>query len=433
MTEQTTTTIEDNTVTSDVVIPKAFAKIVPDGADIKENGETTTLTLEQMEATISTANKLLESKGKLNKSTKDALKIFRDNVKTSYESAGKQHQLVSAFEPPRHEYSGVFGDMSEDEFNDLIQSMKVNGYLEQFPIVLLNGEILDGHHRYQAAKIAGVEPKFINYDGKDPIAFVKSANADRRHLTNNQRAQIAERLATLSGEKIADVADKFKVSTSMVQRSRYVADRSDTLANAVKDGTLDLHDAQIVARNDKLLGKVNSTDFDIESDLSKVVAAAKKADKATQKRTALSVTLPLEGTGSWQLHTEIFDANGNSLGCGYTLVTISQPATSDDIINYARQAWDKGPDKINKKLVREVLSDLADDLLVSIAVEGGKTDVSMSNTRQEKMVSATEVIMEAAEKQKKIWEAGSEKGSKKVPSAEIMSEEDIENILATLD
>ena len=422
------------TETADVVVPTAFASLIPSDVKVERDGKPTSLTLGQMQGTLDTIQKMLDKKGKLNNATRDALRTFRDNLKSSYESVGKQYQLVSAFDPPRHPYSTEFGDMVESEFNDLVTSMQVNGYLDEQPIDLLDGAILDGWHRYNAAKKAGVEPKFRNFTGKDPISYVKALNADRRHLTDNQRAQIAESLARLSGESVKEVADKFKVSTSMVTRSRYVADRSEVLANAVKSGKVELHDAQIVARNDNLLGKVNGKDFDIESDLAKVITAAKKADKVVQKRSILSRTLPFEGVGAWQLHDEVFSMNGESLGCGYTLHSVSKPATTDDILNYAKQAWDKGNGKINKKLIRELLADLPDDLLVSISVQGEREGITMSSTRLEILVSATEVVMEVGENHKKVWEASLEKPSKATkPSADIMSEEDIENILATLE
>jgi len=434
MSNVTTKTTESSTETAKVIVPEVFASLTPNGVEVKRNGEATSLTLGQMEETLSTVQRMLDKKGKLNNATRDALRTFRDNLKSSYESVGKTHQLVAAFDPPRHPYSTEFGDMTTAEFQDLVTSMQVNGYLEEQPIDLLDGQILDGWHRYNAAKEAGVEPKFRNFTGKDPISYVKALNADRRHLTDNQRAQIAESLSKLSGETIKQVAEKFKVSTNMVTRSRYVADRSDVLASAVKSGLLDLHDAQIVARNDNLLGKVNGSEFDIESDLDKIVSSAKKIDKQTQKRTALSRTLPLEGVGCWQLEDEVFDEKGNSLGCGYVLQKKSKPVTSDDIVDYAKQAWDSGNGKLNKKLVRPIISSAPDDLLVSIANVGGKSEITMSSTRQEMMVSATEVIMESGENHKKVWEAASESTKPKAKaSPDIMSEEDIENILATLE
>jgi hypothetical protein len=43
----------------------------------------------------------------------------------------------------------------------------------------------------------GIEPKTIEYTGNDPLAFVLSKNLHRRHLSESQRAMIAEELANM--------------------------------------------------------------------------------------------------------------------------------------------------------------------------------------------------------------------------------------------
>lgn len=56
-------------------------------------------------------------------------------------------------------------------------------------IVLYDGEILDGWHRYLACLQVKVKPEFINLpEHLDPVAFVRSKNGFRRHLTGSQRA-----------------------------------------------------------------------------------------------------------------------------------------------------------------------------------------------------------------------------------------------------
>jgi hypothetical protein len=42
--------------------------------------------------------------------------------------------------------------------------------------------ILDGRNRYRACLEARVEPRFVEFDADDPIAFVVSVNIKRRHL-----------------------------------------------------------------------------------------------------------------------------------------------------------------------------------------------------------------------------------------------------------
>ena len=59
------------------------------------------------------------------------------------------------------------------------------------PITVYEGAILDGRNRYRACKLASVEPRFEQYGGDTPAAFVARINKDRRHLTPSQLAASA--------------------------------------------------------------------------------------------------------------------------------------------------------------------------------------------------------------------------------------------------
>jgi len=86
----------------------------------------------------------------------------------------------------RHALSAAFPTMSESQFADLIEDVRQNGLNE--PIVLFEQQILDGWNRYQACQEAGVKPYFTEYQGADPVQYVKSKNLFRRHLSESQRA-----------------------------------------------------------------------------------------------------------------------------------------------------------------------------------------------------------------------------------------------------
>jgi hypothetical protein len=103
-------------------------------------------------------------------------------------------------------------------------------------IMLHQGQILDGRHRYLACLKAGIEPLTKPYGGKDPRAFVIRVNLTRRHLTTEERANIAAKLATRSvgRPEIASndainseqpmtnqqAAKLMRVSTASVQRAK---------------------------------------------------------------------------------------------------------------------------------------------------------------------------------------------------------------------
>ena len=85
-----------------------------------------------------------------------------------------------------HTLCSVWPQMTAAEKHDLIEDIKLNSVLE--PVVLFDGQILDGFHRYNAALKAGVPCKTRVYDGDDPAGFVISRNAKRRHLRKRELA-----------------------------------------------------------------------------------------------------------------------------------------------------------------------------------------------------------------------------------------------------
>jgi phage N-6-adenine-methyltransferase len=83
--------------------------------------------------------------------------------------------------------------MSDEELAELAADIRAHGLLE--PIVLLDGLVLDGRNRLRACEAAGVEPRFVEWDGSgDPAVWVISKNLKRRHLSTSQRAMVAAKL-----------------------------------------------------------------------------------------------------------------------------------------------------------------------------------------------------------------------------------------------
>lgn len=88
-----------------------------------------------------------------------------------------------------HPAAKLFPQMEGDELKELAESIKYNGLLH--PILMLDGKIIDGRNRLAACEIAGIPPHFkeVTLTG-DPYEWVWSTNAERRHLSQAQRAQI---------------------------------------------------------------------------------------------------------------------------------------------------------------------------------------------------------------------------------------------------
>jgi len=86
-----------------------------------------------------------------------------------------------------HPVAALFPMLPDEELRDLADDIKVNGLIH--PIVLdADGQLIDGRNRLRACELAGVEPTFEQLDGHDPVAYILSANVNRRHMTKGQRA-----------------------------------------------------------------------------------------------------------------------------------------------------------------------------------------------------------------------------------------------------
>ena len=96
-----------------------------------------------------------------------------------------------------HELALVFPPMSEPEFAAFKEDIREQG--QQESIVLYEGKILDGLHRYRACRELGREPSVVRFEGNPRAAaqLVLGRNFHRRHLTTSQRALIAAEMCKL--------------------------------------------------------------------------------------------------------------------------------------------------------------------------------------------------------------------------------------------
>jgi ParB-like chromosome segregation protein Spo0J len=95
-----------------------------------------------------------------------------------------------------HELANLLPMIGTEAFAKLRTDIEKYGLLE--PITLWDGKILDGRNREKACRELGIEPKYVEYTGNDPVGFVLSKNAHRRHLTPSQLGMLAVKLAGLS-------------------------------------------------------------------------------------------------------------------------------------------------------------------------------------------------------------------------------------------
>lgn len=114
-----------------------------------------------------------------------------------------------------HPIALVFPEIDADTFNDLVDSMRSRGFDVSHPIVLFEGKILDGRNRYRAARVAGVEPVYREFEGsvEEAAEFSLRENLHRRHLTPGQRALIVDDLVRFIP---ADRPKTYKTSAAQI-------------------------------------------------------------------------------------------------------------------------------------------------------------------------------------------------------------------------
>lgn len=147
-----------------------------------------------------------------------------------------------------HPAADIFPMMSEDELQELASDIAANGLVH--PIIVDDQkQVIDGRNRLAACKIAKVEPTFEQLNGRDPLAYIVSANLNRRNLTKGQQAMA---LAMIypdpeRGRGKTDAARKGAESASFSYRrlkeARLLLHHSHGLAKDVTAGRLSLDEA----------------------------------------------------------------------------------------------------------------------------------------------------------------------------------------------
>jgi MT-A70/ParB/Sulfiredoxin domain len=127
-----------------------------------------------------------------------------------------------------HPVAEIFPPLEGAEFAELAADIRRNGLID--PIVIHDGQVLDGRNRYRACIEADIEPRFTPFRGDDPVSYVVSRNLRRRHLDESQRAMVVAKLTTLrlgdnqhsEGVPIGRGSALLNVSERSVARAREV-------------------------------------------------------------------------------------------------------------------------------------------------------------------------------------------------------------------
>lgn len=170
----------------------------------------------------------------------------------------------------QHPLSAAFPPMSDSEYKSLCESVAKVGILN--PIVLFEGMVLDGWHRYRASQDEMVSVPSVELASDiDPQIYVIAQNKDRRHLTQSQLATSAIKVyawlanglkqgsqpcSALNAEvkSSAEIAKIAGVSTRIIGQAKKVETQAtEEVKEAVASGEMSLNKAEKTLKPDKII------------------------------------------------------------------------------------------------------------------------------------------------------------------------------------
>lgn len=148
-----------------------------------------------------------------------------------------------------HPAADLFPMMTPEELQELADDIAENG--QQEPIIMDGDVLIDGRNRLEACRLAEVEPFFADLPkGRDPLAYIASANLMRRNLTKGQQAMAMAMIypepdGRGRGKKgqSAKLALSANFSLTRITQARSVLHYSPELAQSVLGGTTPLNEA----------------------------------------------------------------------------------------------------------------------------------------------------------------------------------------------
>ena len=175
-----------------------------------------------------------------------------DVVRIASKAKGKPDMMPTSVHP----VAALFPMMTDAELDDLAADIKANGLNR--PIVVIDDDdsgdriLVDGRNRLAACERAEVEPVFVQFQCGDPVAFIISENAARRHMNKGALAIVAAKAfpeASKGRGLKSPVAGNFPgIALTRIAEARTVLHHAPDLADMVLAGKMGLDKAYDEAR-----------------------------------------------------------------------------------------------------------------------------------------------------------------------------------------
>ena len=108
----------------------------------------------------------------------------------------------------KHKFN-IFPEANQEDFDRLVDSIRINGFDKTLPVIVYNGEVIDGWNRVKACEQLGIEPRIEQFQGtdQDAMQFIIRSNT-RRNLNKGQWATIAVEASAMMEELKAQAAKR---------------------------------------------------------------------------------------------------------------------------------------------------------------------------------------------------------------------------------
>jgi hypothetical protein len=110
---------------------------------------------------------------------------------------------------PIHPIAKLFPPLSEQEFAELKEGIRLNG--QRLEITIYEEQVLDGTHRQKACGELGIEPQYHTPKIDNPYEYVADLNLRRRNMPVQQRAAIAAEMANMESGTRTDLEPSAKL------------------------------------------------------------------------------------------------------------------------------------------------------------------------------------------------------------------------------
>jgi ParB-like chromosome segregation protein Spo0J len=174
----------------------------------------------------------------------------------------------------------MFPPLDGKQLEDFKRDIAEHGLLD--PITRFENKVLDGVHRERVCHELGIEPRYVEFTGDDPIAFVTSRNLLRRHLTFAQRADLALKLLPqYEAEAKKRQGTRTDLTPDPAESSKRAPEAIERAAQAVGLGKTTVREAKRIKKQDPNLWK------DVVAGKHTVDAAARRLRNQGQKPTGV--------------------------------------------------------------------------------------------------------------------------------------------------